>query len=89
VTPRLDYSYQGDFYASAINNIFNHVPAYHLLNGRVTWRPTDGMWEASLEVTNLEDNLYYTGFFANSGTRTVTGSPARPREWAVSVKRRF
>jgi iron complex outermembrane receptor protein len=89
VTPRLDYSYQGDFYASAINNIFNHVPAYHLLNGRVTWRPTDGMWDASLEVTNLENNLYYTGFFANSGTRTVTGSPARPREWAVTVKRRF
>ena len=89
LTPRLDLSYQSAFFGSAVNNIFNRVPGYMLLNGRVTWRPGDGKWEAAFEVTNLTNKLYYYATFPNNSNATVTGEPAPPRQWAITVKRKF
>ncbi|MEO6338472.1 MAG: TonB-dependent receptor, partial [Caulobacteraceae bacterium] len=89
ITPRLDLSYQSDFYGNVVNNTFNRVPGYTLLNGRVTFRPTDSMWEASFEVTNLTNKLYYYSTTPNNSNATVTGQPAPPRQWAVTVKRKF
>jgi iron complex outermembrane receptor protein len=49
------------------------------------------MWEAALEVTNLFDNYYYLTSFNLSavGTGFWKVQPARPREWALTVTRRF
>ncbi len=90
LTPRFDWSHQTAFHAAAVNSRFNEVAGYGLLNGRLTWRDDDELWNVSLEVTNLTDKLYYLGIFDNRGSsRTVMGEPAPPRQWAVSIKRTF
>lgn len=49
----------------------------------------EGLWQVSLAGTNLTDKLYYSGYFANTSSYTIVGSPAPPREWALTVKRTF
>jgi iron complex outermembrane receptor protein len=90
LTPRLDYSYQGAIFSGPLNNPLNHVNAYGLLNGRITWRSEDGDWQAAVEVANITDKLYYHSVFDNRGsTRDVLGAPGMPRTYAVSIKRQF
>jgi len=89
LTPRLDYSRQSGMHTAAISSVYNYMPGYHVLNGRITWRHGDG-WQAALEVQNITDELYYTGIFDNRGsTRTVLGVPAMPRTYAVALKKSF
>jgi iron complex outermembrane receptor protein len=89
ITPRVDVSYQAPFFGNAVNTVFNKTPGYTLVNGRITFRPNDSQWEGSVEVTNLTNELYYFGFFSNASNATVTGNPAPPRQWAVTIKRKF
>ena len=61
-----------------------------MFNGRLTYQTADRDWSLALSVTNLFDKFYYLTKFDNSGLfGTVSGTPARPREWALTVKRRF
>jgi iron complex outermembrane receptor protein len=90
LTPRLDYSRQSGLHTAAISSVYNYMPGYHVLNGRLSWRNDAGDWEAALEVQNITDELYYTGIFDNRGsTRAVMGVPALPRTYAVSLKKSF
>jgi len=66
----VDWSYQTAYHSAAINSRYN----------RVTWRSSDEKWDASLEGTNLTDEVYYLGFFDNQGsTQNTLGAPAPPR----------
>ena len=90
ITPRIDWSYRSDFYYNSINNPFNLIDGYSLFNGRVTYESGDGAWSLSAAVSNIFDTFYYTGKSENIGSfGVVTGSPGRPREWSVSVRRNF
>ncbi|MEO5707891.1 MAG: TonB-dependent receptor [Alteraurantiacibacter sp.] len=89
LTPRLDLSHQSQFFVAASNSAASRVPAYTLLNGRVTWRNADDDLDVSLQVTNLTDKYYYQGAFENLQSGFAVAQPARPREWAVSVTKRF
>ncbi|MEO8114251.1 MAG: TonB-dependent receptor, partial [Phenylobacterium sp.] len=90
LTPRLDYSYQGELFSQPLNQAFTRVAAYGLLNGRLTWRSEDRDWQAALEVSNISDKLYYLSVFDNRGsTRDVLGAPGMPRTYTVSLKRNF
>jgi iron complex outermembrane receptor protein len=90
LTPRLDWSYQSSLYTGAVNMPFNHLPGHSELNGRLSWIPTDSLWEISLSVTNITNKLYYLGLFDNRGSsQTTEGEPAPPREWALTIKRSF
>lgn len=90
LTPRLDYSYQGELFSQPLNSAFTRVAAYGLLNGRLTWRSADRDWQAALEVSNISDKLYYLSVFDNRGsTRDVMGAPGMPRTYTVSLKRHF
>jgi iron complex outermembrane receptor protein len=96
---RADASYQSAIQSAAINlstdiNPFNsnatHVPGYTVVNARITWRGAEDLWEASLEVNNILDKLYFFGgadWSTNAGSTTYT--PALPRNWAVTLKRNF
>ena len=44
ITPRLDYSYSSGYFTNANNDPESWLPGYHLLNGRVTYKPDDGNW---------------------------------------------
>ena len=91
ITPRLDWRYMSLMtYNPAPTTptigLFN-VPAHSLFDARVTYA-TDNGWKASLAVTNLADKFYYNNKFTLTGFN-VSGSPARPREWLLTLSREF
>lgn len=89
ITPRLDLSYQSEFFVAASNSPASRVPSYTLLNGRLTWQAADEMTDVSLQVTNITDEYYYQGAFENLQSGFAVAQPGRPREWAIAVTRRF
>jgi len=60
-------------------------------NARFTWRNEPRDLDIALEVTNLTDKYYFLSKFdlTGAGAGTITGSPGRPREWAITVKKKF
>jgi iron complex outermembrane receptor protein len=75
-------------YGDAFNNFYNHIPSAALGNLRLTWRGPEDAWEASLEVQNVTDELFYTAtndYSASAGTSSF--APGLPRTWALTVKR--
>ncbi|MPT46974.1 MAG: TonB-dependent receptor [Sphingobium sp.] len=91
LTPRMDASYQGRMYTNGANRPTNRIDAYTMANARLTWANDPKDLEVSLEVTNLFDKYYYLTLFdltvANGGV--ASAAPGRPREWAVSLKKKF
>lgn len=91
LTPRFDISYQSDFYTQPVNNAaYNLVPERALASARLTYETADRNWMASLSATNLFDKYYSvsnTENIANFGVaQSILG---RPREWMISLTRRF
>ncbi|HWW66144.1 MAG TPA: TonB-dependent receptor [Sphingomonadaceae bacterium] len=90
LTPRFDASYQSTIYSNPTNSPFERIDGYTLANARLTWRNAEGDLEISGEVTNLFDKYYYLTAFDNSGSAGfATAQPGRPREWALSLKKKF
>jgi iron complex outermembrane receptor protein len=90
LTFRADGSYQSRVFYSANNFERASQPGYTLLDANVSWTSADDSWSVALQGTNLTDELYLNGaldFLESLGTNE--GQYGRPREWAVSVKRRF
>jgi iron complex outermembrane receptor protein len=96
ITPRVDASYQGSMYTNGNNRpatadpMSNFIESYTVANARVTYRDAEDKWEASLELTNFTDEYYFltrTDQFAGAGH--TDGQPGRPREWGLTVKRKF
>ena len=86
----MDWSYRSDFFYNSINNAFNEVEGYNLVNARLTFDSAARNWSLSAAVTNLFDKFYYTGKAENIGSfGVVTGNPGRPREWSVTLRRNF
>ena len=88
ITPRADVSYTphscGDL--TCTPNVQNS--AYTVANGRLTFDSNGKIWQASLEVTNFTDKLYYLSR-VNTGAGYLDGQIAAPREWAITLKRTF
>jgi iron complex outermembrane receptor protein len=90
LTPRLDYVYQSTSFASAVNHPRNLLEARNVFNARLAYRTGDGNWEAAVAVTNITNDFYYYSKNDILGAGGyVTGSPARPRQWSLSLKRNF
>jgi iron complex outermembrane receptor protein len=98
VTPRFDVSYQGSLAGGDLaptpgspSAVYGQVPSYTLANARLTWRNEPKDLDVALEVTNLADKYYFLSKFdlTGAGAGTITGSPGRPREWAITVKKKF
>lgn len=90
ITPRMDVSFQDKIYFG-VNLPTSKIDAYVLSNARLTWANADKDLEISAEVTNIFDKYYFlTGFDRSSGAAGFSiAQPGRPREWAVTVKKRF
>lgn len=99
LTPRVDVSYNGNMTgggrakaaAGSPTDLFGTIPAYTLTNGRVSYRTENEDIEVSLAVTNMFNKYYFYQKFdlTQAGAGLITGAPARPREWALSVKKKF
>lgn len=96
--PRLDVSHQYKLTGNALtpvagspSDVFGETPSYTLANARLTWRNADADLDISLEVTNLFDKYYFINKFdlTGAGAGAISGQPGRPREWAVSIKKKF
>ncbi|MCW2393597.1 MULTISPECIES: TonB-dependent receptor [unclassified Sphingobium] len=91
LTPRVDGSYQSKVYTVSANRSSNRIDAYGVANARLTWRNADEDLDVSFEVTNLFDEYYLLTIYDQTvGSQGYSnGQPGRPREWAVSVKKKF
>jgi iron complex outermembrane recepter protein len=95
LTPRIDLAYQAKQYTgpSVIGGVrtLNFMPSFTTLNGRLTWQNADEDLSISLEVTNITDEYYYLSRFnlLGAGAGFDKALPAQPREWAVTVRKKF
>ena len=90
LTPRIDWSYQSSFFYQAVNNPFNQVPGRSLFNARLTWASSDSLWQVAAAVTNLTNKFYTVATSENvANFGLATAVVGRPREWSLSIKRRF
>ncbi|MDB5682745.1 MAG: hypothetical protein JWM75_443 [Sphingomonas bacterium] len=90
LTPRFDAAYTSAIYTNAVNAASNRVPGYTVANARLTWQNSDKDLDISAEVTNLFGKYYLLNIFDLSGNSGyATGQPGRPREWALTVTKRF
>ncbi len=94
LTPRFDVYYQDEtfagFYTGAGGRVLQFLPSFTAANARLTWTNEQDDLQIALTVSNLFDEYYFLSTFDQ---RTLTGAkkvvPARPREWAVTVKKKF
>jgi iron complex outermembrane recepter protein len=103
LTPRLDAAYHSARYNNYWNN-YNPVdpvtgqatgiaetPSMTLLNGRITWEDAGRTWAVTLFGTNLTNKYYYQSFLdlRAFGEGQMLGMPGEPREWGVTLRRKF
>lgn len=97
LTPRFDINRQNRLPGNVLrpaagspSALFGEVPGYTIANGRLTWRNADRDLDVSLEVTNVFNKYYFLSKFDLSTLAgSVLGNPGRPREWALTVKKKF
>ena len=85
----LDGVYKSKHYNDVANSEAIAQGAYALLNARLMYAPLGDRWEFALFGTNLGDEAYFDHGFAALSAGLATGIAGRPREWGVSVLRRF
>jgi len=87
---RGDWSYTAKVYQEPTNAESIAQPGFSLFNARLTYENLDGDWEVAVFGTNLADKRYIiNGLQALASFGTAEAVYGRPREWGVSVKKRF
>ncbi|MDB5717917.1 MAG: hypothetical protein JWM38_1344 [Sphingomonas bacterium] len=91
LTPRVDAAFQSQVWSGSSNTALERIPRYTVANGRLTWKNVDNDLEVSGEVTNLFDKYFYLTAFdlTGAGAGLANKQPGRPREWALTVKKKF
>ena len=91
VVPRFDAAYQGTIHTAPANRTSNEIEDYIVANARLTWNNADEDLSASLAVTNLFDQYYLLTINDSTiaGQGYANAQPGRPREWSVSVTKKF
>jgi iron complex outermembrane receptor protein len=90
IVPRVDASFQSELYTNANNTVNNRIGGYTTFNARLVWKAASGTLEAALEGTNLSDKYYYVSRADQFlGAGHTDGQPGRPREWALTLKKKF
>ena len=90
LTPRVDANYQSSVFTNAANSPLGKVAPYTVANAQLAWQDPADVWRVSLNVTNLTDNFYYQNkFTVGTPFNFTVGTPGRPREWSVTLNRKF
>ena len=90
IVPRVDYNHKSTEYFDLSNSPYTTQPAFGLLNGRLTFKPTDGPWSIAAFGTNLTNRRYILGgtdVSASLGYADVL--QGAPREWGVDARFKF
>jgi iron complex outermembrane receptor protein len=90
ITPRLDAFFNGRIAYSSQNPVYDQG-GRTVFNARITYRNNDHDYDVALGATNLFNKFYYyqKTIFRELGLPTNLGQPSAPREWYLSVKKRF
>ncbi len=90
ITPRIDVTHQDFEFTNVLNAATNRLPAYTLVNARLTIASQENDWEIALVATNLTDKAYLTSTFDLSASAGFNyGTVGRPQEFSVNIKHRF
>ncbi|HWK42805.1 MAG TPA: TonB-dependent receptor [Croceibacterium sp.] len=92
ITPRIDMTYESSQVVSGTSTKYNDIMSGKaLFNGRVTYENDRYDFNVSLGVTNLFNKFYYVNLFDYQGLGypQTDGQPAAPREWQLTVSKRF
>jgi iron complex outermembrane recepter protein len=90
VTLRFDGSYQSKMYTSSENTFWSKMPGRFIANGQLAFATSEDDWKFTLEVKNLFDKYYFLSVSdVTTAFGAVTGVPALPRTWQLSVKKKF
>ncbi len=90
ISLRGDWTYQSETEQNVQNTDLIRAPGYGLVNTRLTYSNLDNDWEIALFVTNLTDKAYITsGYQTLTSFGTANLIYGRPREWGLTVKKRF
>lgn len=90
VTPRIDWLYMGDI-VNSITRKETNQDGYSLVNARIAYHHEASDVDFALGVTNLFDKFYYRNYFVyqDIGFPHTNAQPAPPREWSLTISRRF
>ncbi|NOX25300.1 MAG: TonB-dependent receptor [Deltaproteobacteria bacterium] len=90
ISLRGDWTYQSKTFQDVQNSELVASPGYSLLNARLTYINHDGNWEIALFATNLTDKAYIVnGYQTLTSFGTANLIYGRPREWGLTLKKRF
>lgn len=90
-TARVDFSYQSDYYADAVNNPDFRTQEFVLLNLRLGLRSADEVWSASLWGKNLLDQERFTGAEGSTSQHPLERHyvPLNPPTYGLDVSYHF
>ncbi len=89
VSLRADYRYRSEVFNDITNTPLIAQDGYGLVGARIAWASQSTKLDVALFGTNLADEQYLEhGFFA-AAFGTAVGVSGRPREWGITVRRRF
>lgn len=90
ITPRLDWFFTGSQVYSPDRTEYNQE-SYSLVNARVTYHNSEYDFDISAGITNLFDQFYWRNYFIyqSIGYPQINGQPGAPREWNLTVAKRF
>ncbi len=89
LTIRGDLNHRGQTFNDPQNTLEIVQRAYTLLNGRITWDSADDAWQVAFFVLNITDKEYFTSAESIPAFGFRNAVFGRPREWGMSVSRRF
>jgi len=92
LTPRLDMTYESSQIVSGTSTKYNYLmPGKALFNARLTYENDPYDFSVALGVTNLFDKFYYVNVFDYQGLGypQTDAQPAAPREWYLTLSKRF
>ncbi|KQZ21990.1 TonB-dependent receptor [Caulobacter sp. Root1472] len=89
LTARVDWTRYSTVYNDVANDPDLTQPGYDLFGARLAYASPDRVWQAALFGTNLSDERYMVSGNASSGFGLKEASFGRPREWGLSLSRKF
>jgi iron complex outermembrane receptor protein len=89
ITPRVDASYKSETHFEAVNTPFAVDDGYVALNVSIPYVSPGEDWRVELGVENVTDERYLVAADTNIAIGYEVGIYARPRNWSLTVERRF
>jgi len=92
ITPRLDWMFQSSEIVSTSSTKYDPLTrARSVFNARVSYDRNEDGFSAAFGVTNLFDKFYYLNWFDYQafGWAQTEAQPAQPRQWYLSLSKKF